>query len=94
MTMHKALRSESPTHDMVKDATHTFLTKEGWLTSYALACGYVESVSNVRMGAVKSGGLVYWVSTEYPHRRYFRSVTAARRYCTRLALSNTTTEAR
>lgn len=67
-----------------------FYTKQGWLTPYALACGYVEQKKygtvTITLSMPSPGAGLYHVKA-YDHGEYrnrfwevFRSLTEARRY--------------
>ena len=64
-----------------------FYTKDGWLTPYALACGYVEQKDYglIRITLFQDGGCYHVRAYDHDQkiRRFwevFRTLTAARRY--------------
>ena len=64
-----------------------FYTKDGWLTSYALACGYVEEkdYGPVRLTLFRDGGCYHVRAYDHDQkirlfREGFRTLTEARRH--------------
>jgi hypothetical protein len=82
--MYKWFTSNSFHKERNTDDIKKFFTKEGWLTKYALSCGYCERVTFGQRGVIrlvlaeKDG--VYFVIATGCVPKAFRHWTDARRY--------------